>query len=152
MFGIAGDDLTVVLFFIGLAATFAVAAMSQAGWKHRAFIIILFSIAVFFMASGISWPWLKDLSPELREIAIQVTSNPVSWLSVMVLGLSAVLFINKTTPEHNKTESGGSSRYAPASQASELPAKSKGFQYFPDRAHLDKGYESLGKRNRDLLQ
>jgi hypothetical protein len=97
MFGLAGDDLAIVPFLIGLAATFAVAGMSDAGWKHGAFIGSLFLLAAFFLLVGIGWPWIRDIWPELRGLATQVARNPISWLAVIVSGLSGLWLINKTT-------------------------------------------------------
>ncbi len=49
----SGDDLTIVLFFVGLAITFVVAAMSQAGWKHKVLIVSLFIVAGLCFLIGI---------------------------------------------------------------------------------------------------
>jgi hypothetical protein len=97
--GMAGDDLTIVLFLIGLAATFAVAGMSQAGWKHWAFISILFLCAAILLVAGITWPWLKDVSPEAQRIISRIARSPIAWFVVIILGLSSLLVINKTTKQ-----------------------------------------------------
>ena len=97
MFGFAGEDFAIVPFLIGLAATFAVAGMSDAGWKHGALIGCLFPLAALFLLVGIGWPWIRDIWPELRGLATQVARNPISWLAVIVSGLSGLWLINKTT-------------------------------------------------------
>jgi hypothetical protein len=85
----AGDDLTICLFLVGLAASFLLAAMSQAGWKHRVLIACLFGVAAIFLALGVSWLWIKDLSPVLRSILVPIATSPVAWFCVILLALSA---------------------------------------------------------------
>jgi hypothetical protein len=99
MVGLAEDDLAIVPFLIGLAATFAVAGMSEAGWKHWAFIGCLFLLAAFFLLVGIGWPWIRDISPELQDLATRVARNPISWLAVIISGLSGLWLINKTNKQ-----------------------------------------------------
>jgi hypothetical protein len=86
---LAGDDLTIVLFLVGLAATFAVAAMSAAGWRHPALIFGLFGFAVIFFSAGIGWPFLKTISPPTTAIVDQIATNPVAWFVVLILGIMA---------------------------------------------------------------
>ena len=99
MFEWAGDDLAIVPFLIGLAATLAVAGMSEVGWKHRVFIGCLFLLAAFFFLVGIGWPWIRNISPELQGLVTRVARNPISWLAVIISGLSGVWLINKTNEE-----------------------------------------------------
>jgi hypothetical protein len=80
MFGIGGDDLTVVLFFLGLAATFGVAAISQAGWKHWAIVSMLFVLAAIVLSAGIAWPWIKDFWPTSQQLLLEL-------LAILFLGL-----------------------------------------------------------------
>jgi hypothetical protein len=96
MFGLVGDDLTVVLFFVGLAATLVVAAMSQAGWKQPAFIVFLLFLAVAFFAAGVGWPWIKEISPDIQRFATRIARSPIAWFVVIICGLSASLFLNKS--------------------------------------------------------
>jgi hypothetical protein len=95
MFGLVGDDLTVVLFFVGLAATFLVGAISQAGWKHPIFVGFLFLVAASFFVIGVGWPWLKDISPQAQALAIRIAKNPVAWFALIILGLSGILFVSR---------------------------------------------------------
>jgi hypothetical protein len=99
MLGVAEHDLAIVLFLIGLAATFAAVAVSQSGWERWAVIGFWFLLALFFLVAGLGWPWLTDLSPELRRTITQVAQNPVSWLVVITLGLSELLLINKAAKQ-----------------------------------------------------
>ena len=66
MFGIIGDDLTIVLFLIGAAMTVAGTAMGAAGWKHKIYIGSLFILAGLFAIAAFSWialPQAKDIYP-----------------------------------------------------------------------------------------
>ena len=99
MVELAGDDLAIVPFLIGLAATFAIVGMSEAGWKHPAVIGCLFLLAALFLLVGIGWPWISDISPELRGLATRVARNPISWLAVIISGLSGLWLINKANKQ-----------------------------------------------------
>lgn len=89
----AGDDLTICLFLVGLAASFLLGAMSQAGWKHRVLIACLFGVAAIFFVLGIIWPWIKDLSPVLRSVLVPIATSPVAWFCVVMLALAARLVV-----------------------------------------------------------
>lgn len=87
----SGDNLTIVLFLIGTATTFAVAAMSQAGWKHPILIGGLFGLAGIFAIVGLGWPIIQSLSPPVTAIVNQVATSPVAWFVVLMLGIGAAL-------------------------------------------------------------
>src|ERR1700720_2507745 len=95
---LAGDDLTIALFLVGTAITFAAAGMTTAGWKHPVVINGLFVLAGVFFIAGIGWPFLpalKTLSPPTTAAIQHIATNPVSWfvlfifiVGVLVLGPS----------------------------------------------------------------
>lgn len=87
MHGLAGDNLAISLFFGGLAVTFAVAAMSQAGWKHWALISLLFVLAAASLVIGVAWPLIKGASPVITYSVMAVATSPVSWFVVVVAAL-----------------------------------------------------------------
>jgi hypothetical protein len=89
---LSGDNLTIVLFLIGTAITLAVAAMSQAGWKHPLLIYSLFFLAAVFAAAGLGWPILKTISEPVTATVNQIATNPVAWFVVLMLGMGATLF------------------------------------------------------------
>ena len=91
----SGDDLSVFLFFAGLAIAFMVAAVSQAGWKHPAVIWALFAAAGVSVLAAVSWIWLKDFAPGASRYITTISGSPVSWFVVVILILSAMLWINK---------------------------------------------------------
>src|SRR5262249_8769031 len=99
MFGLAEDDLAAVPFLVGLAATFAAAGMCEAGSRHWASIACCFVLAALFLSAGLGWPWISDLSPELRALATCVARNPMSWLALIMAGLSGLLLIGKTSKQ-----------------------------------------------------
>lgn len=86
-----GDNLSVFLFLASLAVTFGVAGVSQAGWRHRALIGSLFLIAGFFLVAAVSWPWVKDRVPYLRELISHLAESPVAWFAVLMLAMACVL-------------------------------------------------------------
>lgn len=89
----AGDNLTIILFLVGTGITFAVAAVSQAGWKHPWLIRGLFGAAALCVAFGLGWPWIKDIWPSVGHEISRVATNPVAWFVVLILGLTASLFL-----------------------------------------------------------
>jgi hypothetical protein len=107
----SGDDLTIRLFFIGTAFSLAVAAMSQAGWKHPVLIRGLFGVAVGLAAVGLGWPSIKTFSPVVTATVDQIATNPVAWFVVFMFGLMAVLFLSK--PREQKAASNRSSTVVP---------------------------------------
>lgn len=93
---LSGDDLTIVLFLIGLAATFGLAAMSLAGWKHKALIILLFVLTGAFVIAGVSWPWIKSFSPSAAIVVQEIANSPVSWFCVIIFGIIIALLTGKS--------------------------------------------------------
>lgn len=91
---LAGDDLTIVLFFIGTAITLGCTAMSAAGWRHPVLIVSLFFMAGVCFVFGAFWPALKDVTPPSIAAPVhQISASPVSWFVVLILGLTATLLL-----------------------------------------------------------
>jgi hypothetical protein len=91
---LAGDDLTIVLFFVGTAVSLGCAAMSTAGWRHPALIMILFGLAAICFVFGAAWPAIKDISPTaLSEPVHQIATSPVAWFAVLILGMTASILM-----------------------------------------------------------
>jgi MYXO-CTERM domain-containing protein len=91
----AGDDLTIILFLVGAAISFAVASTSQARWKHplliqcrRAAWRVLSGI---FAIAGLGWPLIKPISSRGTAAVVQIATSPVAWFAVLMLGLAAAL-------------------------------------------------------------
>ncbi len=91
----SGDDLTIVLFLLGTAISFAVAAMSQAGRKRPLLIQCLFVLAGISAIAGLGWPLIEPISPGATAAIVQISDSPVAWFAVLVLGLTASLFRRK---------------------------------------------------------
>jgi hypothetical protein len=92
----AGDDLTITLFLIGLALSLGVAGMTQAGWRSKPLIISLFLLAAGFFTAGVAWPWLKSLSPPITNTVAALASNTVSWFVILILGLATALSVTRS--------------------------------------------------------
>ena len=88
-----GDDLTIILFFVTLAVTALVTALSLLDLKRRIVVIFLFLLSVCFLAVGVSWPWFKDSFPKLRSPIEQIASSPVSWFSALMFLTAVALTI-----------------------------------------------------------
>jgi hypothetical protein len=91
----SGDDLTIVLFLVGTAISFAVAAVSQAGRKRPLLILCFFVLAAMFAIAGSGWHFIKPISPRATAAIVQVATSPVAWFAVLVLGLTASRFRRK---------------------------------------------------------
>lgn len=89
---LSGDNnLAIVLFFIGTAITIALAAMNAAGWRHPGLIKSLFVFSGVCVVIGVTWPWLKPVSPVATGIVTQVATNPVAWFVVLMFGIATLL-------------------------------------------------------------
>lgn len=86
-----GDDLSICLFLAGIAATFLVGGVSQAGWRHRWFVTSLFVVAGLCLVAAAAWPWLKDLYPRVKAVLSQIAESPVAWFVVIMVGTMAAL-------------------------------------------------------------
>jgi hypothetical protein len=82
-----GDDLTIALFLIGLAATISMTGITQAGWKNQLLIKSLFVIPALLLCVGLAW-----FFPGARSVIAAVATHPVSWFVTIMFGLGAVLF------------------------------------------------------------
>jgi hypothetical protein len=109
----AGDDLTIALFLIGLAGAIFMGGISQAGWKNRPLIASLLVLAAVLFVAGIGWPWLKDFSPSVKSIVVTLATSPITWFAILMFGLGAALFIPRLR------------RYAPASSVNEMVSGAK---------------------------
>jgi hypothetical protein len=90
-----GDDLTVSLFFAGVAVTLAATGITQAGWRHWLVVVALFLAGVVALFVAFGWPWLKGLSPAATGLATTLGTSPVAWFVTIILALSATLFFKK---------------------------------------------------------
>jgi len=91
----SSDELAIVLFLVGTAISFAVAAISQANRKHPLLILCLFVLAGIVAIAGLGWPLIKPISPRGTAAIVQIATTPVAWFAVLVLGLTASLFRRK---------------------------------------------------------
>jgi hypothetical protein len=103
MLGMAGDDLTIVLFLIGTAISIACAAMHMAGWRHPLLIGGLFSLAGVCLFIGVAWPALKTILPPATAIVDQIATNPVAWFSILILGVAASIFLPRRRDKISST-------------------------------------------------
>lgn len=82
----SGDDLTIILFLVGLAGTSVATGLSLLERKRKLVTRILFILTVLFGVLGGGWPWFRELSPKLTEVVTGLASNPVTWfVTIMVL-------------------------------------------------------------------
>lgn len=97
MLGVSGDDLAISLFFIGTALAFVIAALSIAGWRHKAIIGALLVSAALCFAVGVGWAIIKDISPAFTNFAAKITDHPASWFSVVILFVALLVRITSTS-------------------------------------------------------
>ncbi len=88
----SGDDLTIVLFFVGTAVSIALAALSAAGWRQW----VLFSLAGICFVGGLAWTNLKTVSPSVTSPIGLVATNPFAWFIILMLGAASLRFIQKS--------------------------------------------------------
>lgn len=78
-----GEDLTITLFFFTSAVLAGFEAMKASGWRLWAFWIL----TALFAAIGLSWLWLKEISPTLTRWVGEIATSPQSWFVLIILGL-----------------------------------------------------------------
>jgi hypothetical protein len=121
---LSGDDLTIVLFFIGSAISIGVAAVSAAGWRHPVLIGALFSLAGACLVIGAAWPALKTISPPVTATVDQVATNPVAWFVILILGMTASLLFPKRGGRTSRSlEQRGPLQHVPTVEAVREPPK-----------------------------
>lgn len=98
----SGDNLTIVLFLLGAGITFAMAGVSQAGWKHWLLISSLFALSGIFVAAGLGWPLIKGISPRATLFVTEIATSPVAWFVVIILALTASFFVKNGIEQKNK--------------------------------------------------
>jgi hypothetical protein len=82
----SGDNLTIALFFVGLAITLISLGISQAGWKHPVLIGAVFLLGFLCLGFGAFWPEIREASPDaFQKPIIQIGTNPESWFFLFVL-------------------------------------------------------------------
>jgi hypothetical protein len=91
MGALAGDNLTIVLFFVGLSVTLGSTAMSQSGWKHWGLIALLWALSAMSLLVGIGWTQFKAYSPAVESIVVSVATSPISWFVVIMCALMTAL-------------------------------------------------------------
>jgi hypothetical protein len=91
----SGDDLTIVLFLVGIAITLATVATSQTGSRHPVLIACIFILAAIFAISGLGWPLIESISPRATALIVRIATSPVAWFAVLVLGLTVALLRRK---------------------------------------------------------
>jgi hypothetical protein len=87
----AGDDLAIVLFFLGAAMALALAGIQSTGWRHKLLIGVLFASATVSFVIAAGWIWIKPHAPELAAILGSVATSSVSWFVVLMFSLAVIL-------------------------------------------------------------
>jgi uncharacterized membrane protein len=105
---LSGDDLAIVLFLAGIAISFALAAMTTAGWRHPILIRGLFGLAGICFVGAVAWPWVKSISPIVTSIITHLATNPVSWFVVFMFLVATVLLPGKIKTSNNLPQSAAS--------------------------------------------
>jgi hypothetical protein len=86
-----GDTLTTALFFAGSGIALVIAAVNQAGWKHRLIISGLLGFGIVFCAIGLLWPFITHLSPTFTGLVVSIATTPSSWFTLVMFCAAAIL-------------------------------------------------------------
>jgi hypothetical protein len=85
----AGDDLSVFLFFLTCTVAFGVEAVkAETAVRRTSFAVI----ALGCLFSGVFWAHVKPLWPALTAQIQLVATNPVSWFVVLIFFLAVIAF------------------------------------------------------------
>src|SRR6185437_12615797 len=98
------------------------------GWRHPVLIVTLFFLAGVCGVFGVFWPALKDVAPPAISVPVhQVSTNPVSWFVVLILGLTATLLLprRRALQREERSQPHQIERSLPSSFAIAAPAVKK---------------------------
>lgn len=87
---LGGDDLTIALFLMGLAANIGLAAMTQSHWRQPIAAGALAAALLLFVI-GAAWPWVKGISPLVTTVITHIATNSVAWFVVIMFALAFAL-------------------------------------------------------------
>lgn len=88
----SGDDLSIILFFLGLAVTALIGGLSLIERKRKAITVALIISALLFTAFALGWPWFETLSPKMTELSERLGTNPVAWFAIIMFLIALLLF------------------------------------------------------------
>jgi hypothetical protein len=89
-----GDELTTAVFFAGSGIALVIAAVNQAGWKHRVLIWGLLGSGVLFCLVGLFLPIILRLSPTAASVAVGMATAPSSWFTV-IFSIAVLIVVSK---------------------------------------------------------
>ena len=116
----AGDDLTICLFFLACAVTFGLEAVKAETTVRR---ISFAAIALGCLLSGIFWVQVKTVWPTLTDKIAAIATNPVSWFVIVMFFLAVIAFHSPRKP----TTSLVTTASAPPSDATEQKPEKREF-------------------------
>jgi hypothetical protein len=83
------------LFWAATAIAVLGVAVTQAGWKHKAFVNSLFGVAGLSFFAAIFWPQIAPYIPESIDVPLgTLSSNLISWLVLLAVAVSAICFLD----------------------------------------------------------
>lgn len=88
----AGDDLSIFLFWVGLAIAFGLEAMKADARSHR---IGFGGFASFFLLLGLFWTPIKSTWPPLEKWVAAVATDPASWFMLFMFVAAVFAFGGK---------------------------------------------------------
>jgi len=89
-----GDELTTAVFFAGSGIALVIAAVNQAGWKHRVLIWGLLGFGVLFCFVGLFLPIILEKSPTAASVAVGIATAPSSWFTA-IFSIAVLMVVSK---------------------------------------------------------
>ena len=87
----ADHSFEIRLFLAATAIAVLGVGVTQAGWKHRAFVQSLFGLSLLFFAVAIFWPGIAEHIPESIDVPLgAISSNLISWLILLAMAIGTV--------------------------------------------------------------
>src|SRR3990172_6196994 len=79
------------LFLAGTAIAVLGVAVTQADWKHKAFVRSLFGLAFVLFGAAVFWPQIGPQIPQAIDAPLgAISSSSSSWLLLLGLAVSAI--------------------------------------------------------------
>jgi hypothetical protein len=92
----AGDDLTIFLFFFGTAISLAAAGTTTTG--RRAY--LLYGIGAAFLLLALFWKWVAAAFPLVSNVGGALAQNPVAWFCLLLFGAWLLTLRRRANVEH----------------------------------------------------
>jgi hypothetical protein len=96
---LAGDDLTIVLFFLASAMTLGIAGAQTVGWKSKFLAGFQFLFCAVCLVIAVGWFWIKPNLPSVATTLATIATHPISWYVAFILAIAILTLTRRPASE-----------------------------------------------------